>query len=408
MKANVLLIETQGTVLQKLKQNFPISGLNIDMLYMKDPQIAINIIAQRNVGVVVVNFGNDLKGCHEFCLKVRDQFSAFIRVVLLTEEQNIEVGNKIKYAHQTLASSCSEKEFVVAIDRLIQVSSQVQQNPKLVPLLSKLDSLPSPPSVYFALREQLSLPIYDSGLLTELISFDQAVAANILRMANSGFYAVPHTISDLRQAITLLGKETLSDQLLATHLFDSLPLPGLNLDNLCTHAVGVARMARFIAQERGADREQIEASSIAGLLHDLGSLVFIVNQPAKYQVMLRNANGDEGILVAMEREEFGIDHGELGGIVLLLWGLPDSIVNAVKFHHEYKHLSSLQNSSTTWDVCVAEWIVNFSLSQGGVYSEDGMSDIPFDCNAEQVDHWRTMWKQIQIQIQLQLQVQEEI
>ena len=398
MSAKVLLIETEGNVLKKLQQNSLMQGLNAETLYMRDPLMGSDVISQRHVGVVAANFGSDLKACHDFCLKAREQSSFFTMFVLLIDKQCDEVVNEINIAHQTLASSCAEKEIVAAIGRGIRLYNEVQHNSKLESLLSKLDYLPSPPSVYFDLRDQMSLPSCNVGALTKLISHDQALAAKILRVANSGFYAVPRTISDLHQAITLLGTETLLGLVLATHLFDSLPLPGLNLDKLWNHAIGVALMARYIAKERGADRGQVEASGIAGLLHDLGCLVFIGNQPAEYQAMLRRANGNETMLIEMERENFGVDHAELGGLVLLLWGLPDLVVNAVKRHHDHDFQTTLMTSSPTWAVVIAEYMFNFSAPLTDENKAEFLKNCPFDCTADQFDHWMSSFEQVQAAI----------
>lgn len=394
MNTNILLIETEGTVLKNI-QNNSILGLTAETFYLNDPEMGADVVLQRQIGVVVANFGSDFKALNEFCVQTRNESPFFIMFVLLVDEKNGTATNGIKYAHQTLAVSCAEKEIISAISRGIQVSSEVQRNPKLASFLSNLDSLPSPPSVYFDLRDQLGLPSCNAKVLTELISRDQALAAKILSVANSGFYAVPRTISSLQQALTLLGTDTLLGLVLATHLFDSLPLPGLNLDNLWKHAIGVALLSRHIAKDRGGNREQVEESGIAGLLHDLGCLVFISNKPAEYQLMLRSANGDELELIKSEKETFGIDHTEIGGMMLYLWGLPDTVVNAVKRHHSYDFQPTLVPSSPISSLAMAEWMFNFSEELDDSNREEFIEKIPFDCSAEQFGQWVEAYKDIQ-------------
>lgn len=397
MKANLLLLETQCGVLKRLQLTSLQQNFHVQTLYMQDPQMAIEAIKLRHIGVVIANFDSNLKGFHDFCLKVREQAPFFVMFILLIDEQSGEVTNEIKFAHQILPASCAEKEIVAAIGRGITLSLEVRKNPKLASFLVKLDSLPSPPFVYFDLRDQLGLPNCNAGILTEIISRDQALAAKILRVANSGFYAVPRTIANLHQAITLLGTETLLGLVLATHLFEGLPLPGLNLDNLWKHAVAVALMSRQAAKERGAEREQVEASGIAGLLHDLGSLVFISNKPAEYQTLLRNANGDEMRLIAMERQNYGVDHAELGGLVLLLWGLPDAVVHAVRHHHDYAMQDTLVAASPTWAVLIAEFMFNHTAPMDAENKEDFLKNCPLRCTPEQFDLWQNIFEQLQIQ-----------
>ncbi len=397
MSINILLLETDGAILKKLQNNSLMQSIKAQTFYLSDPKMGNEVILQRQIDVVVANFNSNLENLNDFCIKAREQAPFFIMFVLLLDEKSYSATNEIKYAHQTLASSCSDKEIVAAIGRGVQVANEVKRNPKLNLFLSKLDSLPSPPSVYFDLRDQLGLPNCNASALTQIISRDQALAAKILSVANSGFYAVPRTISSLQQAVSLLGTETLLGLVLATHLFDSLPLPGFNLDNLWKHAIGVALMARYIAKERGAERDQVEASGIAGLLHDLGSLVFLSNRPADYQAMHRNVNGDETELIEKEQQYFGVDHAELGGLILLLWGLPDLVVNAVKRHHDYDLQSTLVTSSPTWAVVIAEWMFNFAESVSGDNEEEFLDTLPFNCSAEQFAHWLKAFGEIQVQ-----------
>jgi len=391
MSTNILLIETKGHVLKKLQKNSSLQNLSSDVHYMSEPDVAFKMMEERSVGVIVANFEN-LNDCHDFCLQVRDKSSTFIMIVLLVDEGDI--ANEIKFAHQILALSCAEKELVAAIDRGIQASIEVGNNPKLATLLTKLDSLPSPPSVYFDLRDLLESPSCNAASLSQLIMQDQALAAKILRVANSGFYAVPRTISGLHQAVSLLGTETLLGLVLATHVFDNLPLPGLNLDNLWKHAVCVGVMSRHIAKANGSTRDQIEASGIAGLLHDLGSLVFFGNHPAEYQTILRDANGYEPVLVESEQEVFGVNHAELGGFVLMLWGLPDSIVNAVKYHHDYELKSTLVGSSPTMAVVITEYMMNYPTPLSDENKQEILDTCPIKCTSAQLDQWSSILDEV--------------
>ena len=92
---------------------------------------------------------------------------------------------------------------------------------------------------------------------------------------------------------------------------------------------------------------------MAGLLHDLGGLVLLTNQPGDYQALLRAAP-DEASLVELEREAFGMGHDELGAHVLSLWGIPDAIVDAVASHHRQRVARSDIAGAA---VALAEWLL---------------------------------------------------
>ena len=72
---------------------------------------------------------------------------------------------------------------------------------------------------------------------------------------------------------------------------------------------------------------------MAGLLHDIGKLVLVSAAPEKYEKAMKFAeeNGVDGR--DAEQKIFGTTHSEVGTYLLWLWGLPDSVVEAVAYHH---------------------------------------------------------------------------
>jgi HD-like signal output (HDOD) protein len=72
---------------------------------------------------------------------------------------------------------------------------------------------------------------------------------------------------------------------------------------------------------------------VAGLLHDLGSLVLYQSRADACRDHLLVAAGDEQALWQVETEAFGFSHAELGGRLLARWGLPEAITDAIACHH---------------------------------------------------------------------------
>ena len=239
----------------------------------------------------------------------------------------------------------------------MSVWERTRENPRLAALISDLHTLPTPPALYFDIRDELESPNSSAHSVAQIIARDPAIAAKLLKVANSGFYAPPRTISDLYETISLLGTEMVLAMVLSAHLFDQLPLPGLNLDSLWVHSIAVATLAKKVALEEGGDRATASTCGIAGLLHDLGTLIFLANVPQSYYAMVRRSGGDERVLLELEREQFGVGHPELGAHILSLWGLPEDVVQAVACHHAEDGQSCMDAPLPTKAVCIAEWLL---------------------------------------------------
>jgi HD-like signal output (HDOD) protein len=171
--------------------------------------------------------------------------------------------------------------------------------------------------------------------VARLLARDPALAAKVLRTANSGYFGFPRTVSDLHEAVVLLGTETVQALVLAAQIYACLCTVGGDLDGLWAHSMRVSALAREIALRAEGDRHAASLSAVAGLLHDLGQLVLMSRAPSEYADLVRRADGDEVALLCREHERFGLGHPELGAYLLALWGLAPSVLDAVAYHHAW-------------------------------------------------------------------------
>ena len=138
------------------------------------------------------------------------------------------------------------------------------------------------------------------------------------------------------QAVNLLGLDTLNSLVLAVEVFSSFDPKKISarvLTRIWQHSVQTGTLARALAQEEAFDKNAIDDAAMAGLLHDLGKLILMDNFPEAYTQVL-TAVRETGSQVHMaEHDIFSVSHAEVGAYLLGLWGLPQSIVEAVAFHH---------------------------------------------------------------------------
>jgi putative nucleotidyltransferase with HDIG domain len=178
--------------------------------------------------------------------------------------------------------------------------------------------------------------------ITELLGTDQALAAAVLRYANSARAMPNRRIGSLREAVVRIGQSALSDVLVracAGPLLDrGLPPYALPRRVAWRHAatasVASSDLARMLHTAGG------EGAGVAGLLHDVGKMVLtsVVPEAAAEAVSISRSRH----LPVWQAEELvlGFHHAAVGGALLRSWGLPDTVVDAVAFHHQHQLTSN--------------------------------------------------------------------
>jgi HD-like signal output (HDOD) protein len=203
-------------------------------------------------------------------------------------------------------------------------------------LIARIRYVPSPPAIYSQIATEIGS--HDVGVerVGELIARDPAITAKVLQLANSAFFGVRRKVIRPDEAVAYIGLETIKALVLLAHTFsyfDQVQLGGFCVESLWWHSVMTGRFALRIARLEESSEEIADHASAAGLLHDIGQLLFAANLPEAFgQAMIRASEENLGLWEA-ETLTLGACHGELGGCLLAIWGLPIPVVEAVALHH---------------------------------------------------------------------------
>jgi len=199
-------------------------------------------------------------------------------------------------------------------------------------LLEKLTQLPPLPDVCLRLGELVEDPRCTAQSMAGLIEKDAALAADLLRLANSAFYAVPGGIKTVQRAVTTLGFSAVHQFALCTLSNSVLKRAGSGLDPvLSQHARAVSVIAVKLANDaRIAGREVTLA---AGLLHDVGRMAVQVLAPARMAEYHKAAHAAKNHTLRLERDLFGADHMQLAHQLGTHWRYPPALLNVIEHHH---------------------------------------------------------------------------
>jgi putative nucleotidyltransferase with HDIG domain len=191
------------------------------------------------------------------------------------------------------------------------------------------------PKIHFELQEALSDPDKTFQDLGEIIGFDPALSARLLKIVNSPFYGFPSRIETVSHAISIIGMDQLTDLALATlviHQFRGIPNNLFNMEKFWRHSMACGVAARSIADFRG--EKNVERFYLAGILHDIGRLVIFKKEPALARdAFYRSKERQENIYLS-EQKLMGFDHADVGRELLKAWQLPPRLVEAVGGHHQ--------------------------------------------------------------------------
>lgn len=202
-------------------------------------------------------------------------------------------------------------------------------------LLEQIDQVPVMSPVHARLVRMIRDTEVSAEELSEAISEDPSLTAQVLRLVNSAMYGLPRQVGTVSQAVLLLGFDTIARQVLG-HARRALKAPAeragpLDFAAFWKHSVAVAAGARILA--RRIEYRDEEAVFVAGLLHDIGRVLMAQYMPDELEQALDRAWRFRTSLVEAERKTIGFTHCWVGARTAMRWDLPDLVVDAVAFHH---------------------------------------------------------------------------
>ncbi len=216
--------------------------------------------------------------------------------------------------------------------------------PDLQKLIDKIEEVVPLPSVAMRIINYIDDPDAEISQLAKLISMDQALTTEVLKLANSAYYGFPRRVSTISEAVVILGFSTTRSVVWSVILSSTLKKPVLGYalpeGALWRHSVAVAVGSKLILQHANVKGVNMEEAFVAGLIHDIGKLLLATYVAGAYEeivkVIAEGKTFDEA-----EREVLGYDHAIVGAMAAEKWNLPDIYVDAIKYHHRPQETDNL-------------------------------------------------------------------
>jgi putative nucleotidyltransferase with HDIG domain len=168
--------------------------------------------------------------------------------------------------------------------------------------------------------------------LERALGKDPVLAGEIVMLANSGALGGSAAVNSLSGALMRVGTIAAANHIAAAAVRTCFA--SVKLHDLWEHSLQAAENAGALAGDSNSDAGE---AYLAGLVHDIGRLAFELSDAA---LGVRQWEESGFPTTYAEMLSTGADHTELGADVLERWSFPESIVEAVRFHHRPELVTS--------------------------------------------------------------------
>jgi len=204
-------------------------------------------------------------------------------------------------------------------------------NKELEKAIMAAGDLPTIPIVATKVMQMIEMDNITVEDIANVVTTDPAVAARVLKIANSAFYGCQRQIQTISGAIVVLGFNTLRSLVVAASVKEVYKPFGLTEKMLWDHSLGAGLASRIIATStRKANPEE---AFLAGLLHDIGKTIMNSLDRDKFQIVMQRCYNEGIFFEEAEESVFTFRHDDVGAMVVKKWNFPESLVTAILHHH---------------------------------------------------------------------------
>lgn len=271
----------------------------------------------------------------ELLRKIQKKNPGAIRIILTANNDRELTFKAINVGHRFIAKPCPAALLCKAIENSLGLRDLLNSD-ELHIRIASIDTLPSPPEIYDKLVDELHSENTNAHRIADLIKKDVAITAKILQMTNSAYFGLPTHIESILHAVNFLGLNTIRSLVLAAGIFSRFHdpgLPGYSIDSIYSRSLLVGTRSWHIANAFGLHSRLTDDALMAGMLYDVGKLVMLSHFQEELKESIHISRTKMIPMHQAQREVLSVSDAEIGAHLLSMWGLPDSILEAVALHY---------------------------------------------------------------------------
>jgi putative nucleotidyltransferase with HDIG domain len=217
----------------------------------------------------------------------------------------------------------------VAAARVEAVSTLTDQ------IVNSITSLPQFPENIVQIQRLIADPESQIVEIARYISTDPAMTADLLKLVNSSAYMMAKKVDNIVDAVKLVGLRGIKNLLYSYGTFKILDDGSADKKKLWDHSYRTAYYAYNLAKNFKANvKGLLDDAYVGGMLHDMGKIIFSSVHPDLIE-KIRSFCRDKNIPSdTFEGIAGGMNHAEIGARISEKWNFPESLVAAIRYHHE--------------------------------------------------------------------------
>jgi len=255
-------------------------------------------------------------------------------------------------------------------------------------ILKSIDRIPAFPAIVQKVRELLHDDDYSVADLVNVIKYDQAVAANILKISNSAYFGARQKIKTIHEAVVYLGQQQLVRAVQTAGVSKFYRKGGIGYvsksKDLWEHSVAVALMSQILSRKIREREDPVLYT--AALLHDVGKIIMGEYVHESFEQIINRVKNSKCSFLEAEEDILGINHADLGGRIAAHWNFPSEIRDAIAYHHRPDLLME-KNKTNAWLVYLSDQACLMMGIDGGIdaLAYKGLEDVMQYFNLRAID-----------------------
>jgi DNA-binding NarL/FixJ family response regulator len=249
MPKRIIFVDDDPMVLSGLERSLYSMRPEWEMAFVTGGEEALRSMANQPFDVMVTDMRMPAMSGAQLLEEVKQRYPRCLRFVLSGQADKETILKSINPAHQFLSKPCKTDELKRRLGCAFAVRGLIQ-NPELRGLVSKLESLPSLPTLYVKLTNEINKSNPSMATVGRLVSEDMAMTAKMLQLVNSPFFGLRVQVSNPSNAVQLLGLDIIKALVVSSHVFSKFQTKLLSepdVDYFWRRSLAVGSYAKRIA-----------------------------------------------------------------------------------------------------------------------------------------------------------------